>query len=93
MPRARWLTTLPRHCQNGPCIIVALRKWAEENKSTIAAFHASIDEAEQFIRNNQEEALEIEKTFLLGASTPDFPPALSSIITVKDFEFFNEVGK
>ena len=35
----------------------------------------------------------IEKKFLLGASSPIFPPPMSSKVTVEDFEFFNKVGK
>jgi len=79
---------------NGPGIIMgALRPWAEANRPAIAAFRSSIDDAEQFIRDNQPEARQIEKKFLLGASSPIFPPPMSSKITVEDFEFFNKVGR
>src|ERR1700722_2464128 len=79
---------------NGPGIIMgALRSWAITNKPAITAFRASIDDAEQFIRDNQPEAREIEKKFLLGASSPIFPPPMSSKVTIQDFEFFKKAGK
>jgi NitT/TauT family transport system substrate-binding protein len=79
---------------DGPGIIIgALRSWAEANRLAVDAFRLAIDDAENFIRTNQDEARQIEAKFLLGAVSPVFPPAMSSKITVEDFEFFNKVGK